>query len=211
MTNRAYQERESSEDWASSSQAPEKAGANAIAFLVGSWREAPTKKIGEPDLVLWNVFGESAARRASSMSVETALSENSTSNQFASESSLIKGLEAQMTSFSAKEEDDFERLRKEYVLVNASIVEVLLRNHRSLIDLLLEAVVHLRASFGTDAVIQLRLGFDEGDEPNIVCGIVQWTRDSQAARAALDAFDDSWWMNNVGKAFGRVVFDYELA
>lgn len=211
MTNRAYKERESSEDWAVVSRVPNGTLGNGTAFLVGAWSEAQIGKCEDLDVLSAGIFGGSSGRQSHLTAGELLSHASSISNPLGSGYSVLTDLERQMAQFSAEEEEDFKRLRKEYVLVDGSVVEAFLRAHRSLLEVLLDAVTQLRACFGADCVLQLRLGNEEGDASTVVCGFVQWTKSAEIARAALDAFDESWWIKNVGRAAGRVVFDYELA
>jgi hypothetical protein len=211
LTNRAYKERESSEDWAVLSRAPEGASGNGATFLVGAWPEPPANTTEDPDPFSRDMFGWSVARHLHSTGGKLPPREVPLLNPLGSEFSVLTDLERQMAQFSAEEEEDFKRLRREYVLVNGPSVESFLRRHRSLLEVLLDAVAQIKACFGAESVLQLRLGSEDGDAPNVVCGFVQWTKSLEAARAALDEFDESWWMNNVRRASGRVVFDYELA
>jgi len=117
----------------------------------------------------------------------------------------------EMEEFAFEQADELTRLRKEYVLDTDPRVEAFLCDHRSLLEVLLDAVVHLKTTFGKECVFKLRLGSNEDDGPRVLCGIVQWKMGLCAARVALETFDESWWIENSRRASGRLSFDYELA
>jgi hypothetical protein len=211
VTNRAYKERESSEDLTANGRPPEWSKRNGLVLSVGNWRESPISTSGVSDPLLTSFFGRCAGQRTASKADDLFSYDTSFSNPHGLKSPALSNFERQMTQFSSDEEVNFEKLRKEYVLVLRSEVESFLRSHRSLIDVLLDAVPQFKSCFGPDSILQLRLGGEEADAPNVVCGIVLWSGSLDAARAALDIFDQSWWMNNVTRTSGRVVFDYELA
>jgi hypothetical protein len=78
---------------------------------------------------------------------------------------------------------------------------------RELPKLLLEAVRPLRTSFG-EKLLQLQANSD-GDDIFLKSTIL-WPGDAASARAALDNFDQSWWLDNCTRAHGHLIFDYEL-
>ena len=177
----------------------------------GSWRTPTPATAGGsvfPSLGLFSDPGTlRIAKETNNWSRQTVLSPGPPSP----EPPVLNEYERQMTQFAVEEEEDLKRLRKEYVLVSGPSVEVFLRSHRSLIEILLDAAAQIRARFGADIVLQLRLSGEEGEVPNLVYGVIQWSGSLDTARAALDAFDESWWIENVRRASGRIVFDYELA
>jgi hypothetical protein len=120
---------------------------------------------------------------------------------------LIGGV---MPQVAVEQEAELIRLRREYRFKNGPDVEAFLQNHHSLLELLLDAVPQLRARFGADVTLQLQVGMEEGP-PSTIYGVVIWKGSLASARAAREQFDESWWMENIERASGRVVFDYELA
>jgi hypothetical protein len=182
------------------------AGGNGTAFSLGAWREPQERKVEDTGPFSPAILGSSV-----DWQVHSAQSDSSGPSIRAAELSILNDLENQMARFSAVEIEDLKKLRQEYVLVDGSSIETFIRSHRSLLEVLLDAVVQMRSCFGRDCILHLRMGSEDGDAPNVVCGFVRWTKDLESARAALDAFDESWWINNVRRGSGRVVFDYELA
>jgi hypothetical protein len=102
-----------------------------------------------------------------------------------------------------------ELLQKEYVFEDRSRVTSFLEDRPSLPQVLLEAVTHLKDSFGTNATFQLQLPLEE-DLPVAIYAVALWKESLQEARTALQHFDDSWWRESSKRASGRIVFDYQL-
>lgn len=116
----------------------------------------------------------------------------------------------EMTRFASAQEEDLKRLLKEFVMENTSSTESFLKNHRSLVEVLLDSVSHLRRSFGGDTTLRLDVGFEEAI-PTTIRAAALWKGSLASAREALAQFDESWWLENVKRGRGRIVFDYELA
>jgi hypothetical protein len=102
-----------------------------------------------------------------------------------------------------------ELLQKEYVFEDRSRVTSFLEDRPSLPQVLLEAVAHLKDSFGTHVTFQLQLPLEE-DLPVAIYAVALWKESLQQARTALQHFDDSWWNESSKRASGRIVFDYQL-
>jgi len=100
-------------------------------------------------------------------------------------------------------------LQKEYIFEDRSKVTSFLEDRPSLPQVLLEAVTHLKESFGTHAIFQLQLPLEE-DLPVAIYAVALWKESLQEARTALQHFDDSWWRESSKRASGRIVFDYQL-
>jgi len=132
-------------------------------------------------------------------------------SQFRSEIAdrLLTKYEHQMVQFTQTQEQELTKLRIEYVFDETHRVEVFLKEHRALLEILLDAVIPLRGCFGKDVVLQLQVGWDEG-APKTIYGVVIWKNDLASARTALKKFDETWWLDNSKRASGRIVFDYEL-
>jgi hypothetical protein len=50
----------------------------------------------------------------------------------------------------------------------------------------------------------------EDGPPTAIYALALWRGERKLARLALQRFDETWWLNNLKKAGGRIVFDYEL-
>jgi hypothetical protein len=124
---------------------------------------------------------------------------------------VLASYELQMMQYVKDQEAKFQELRREYILLHdLNNLESYLRDHSALVDVLLDAVPHLKACFGDNLILQIRLADDE-ETSKTVCATILWRKDPASARAALNSFDESWWIDNVKRASGKVVFDYELA
>ena len=124
------------------------------------------------------------------------------------QNSVLARLEQQM----AEAETEFsllaEQLASKYVFRTPGEVKAFLRSHRGTPSVILEATPHLREAFG-DVPIVLDVATEEGASRTIYV-LAMWKADRMAAREALKTFDHTWWLNNLSKAAGKVVFDYEL-
>ena len=123
--------------------------------------------------------------------------------------SIFEDLERQM----AVQEEEFNAsltmLRKSFIFKNEEAIGTFLRTHRTLIPILLEATIHMAHFFGADAPLALEIVSDDGP-PTSINALALFHGDSADARAALNLFDGVWWMANMRKANGRIVFDYDL-
>ena len=102
-----------------------------------------------------------------------------------------------------------DRLRQCYVFEDSAKLQSALLERPSLLPILLEAVTHLRDSFGASAPLHLQMPHDE-DLSITIYAVVLWKDSLQTARAALQQFDDAWWVDSSKRASGRIVFDYQL-
>ena len=124
------------------------------------------------------------------------------------ERKLIQRYEHQMLQFAAEWETEISKLKGEFIFDTPSTVTDYLKAHRALASLLLESVEPLRQSFGYDVPLKLQIRTD-GNSP-ILYATVIWKGPICSARAALEKFDENWWLENVRIAPGDVVLDYEL-
>jgi hypothetical protein len=127
----------------------------------------------------------------------------------ASQASIFEDLERQMAEQEAEFAATLGSLIKNFIFNNPEPITAFLRTHRALAPILLESVPYLAECFGSDASFALEIMSDEGP-PTAIYALVLWRWDRAVARAALQRFDEHWWMNNLKKAAGRIVFDYEL-
>jgi hypothetical protein len=122
----------------------------------------------------------------------------------------LLGYERDMKQFNQEHAATLDRLRREYQLSSTSGVESFLRIHRSLAEILIDAIPHLRETFGDDTVFRIDVGSDENPIPEMLYTVALWQGSPALAKAALERFDESWWIGNSSRANGRLVFDYEL-
>jgi hypothetical protein len=123
--------------------------------------------------------------------------------------SILDYLERQTDRLKAECETQIAEVRKCYVFGNDPDLESFLRSYRTLSQLLLEAVPHLRQHFGKDAILTLRAPIDASGSQTLYA-VVMWPGAANDVRAALADFDNSWWFGSVRQASGNLTFTYEL-
>jgi hypothetical protein len=121
----------------------------------------------------------------------------------------FEGIEKQMAEFAARHEAILNDVRKHYVLPADASVRVFLTEHRAIPQILLEAAPQLKASFGGNAVFNLRAPIDEAGSRTLYA-VVMWPGKLRDVRDALTKFDNDWWMARAGQAAGYLTFTYEL-
>lgn len=122
---------------------------------------------------------------------------------------ILVDLEDQMARFEAEHEALIKEVRKHYVLPNTSSVLTFFRNHRTLPQLLMEAVPHIKEHFGSEAVFNLKVPTDESGSQTLYA-VAMWPGKVQDVRAALERYDTSWWIANSRRGGGDLTFTYEL-
>jgi hypothetical protein len=118
-------------------------------------------------------------------------------------------LEEQMAQFAANHEAAMADLQRSYVFVNEPVVREFFISHRTAPHILLEAVPHLQRYFKNATIFNLRATVDEYGAQTLYA-VALWPGSVQDARAALDLFDDNWWIANSRQAAGDLTFTYEL-
>jgi hypothetical protein len=126
-----------------------------------------------------------------------------------SQDSIFENLENQMVQQESEFTDTLAKLRHEFIFSNVAPVQSFLTTHRALASILIEAVDYLKDCFGQDTPLALEIVSEEGPA-RAIYALALWKKDRAEARAALNRFDEIWWMRNLKKAGGRIVFDYEL-
>jgi hypothetical protein len=101
-----------------------------------------------------------------------------------------------------------DQLNLSYVIDNRLAVNPFLAaNH--LHRVLREALPNLEAAFGKSSIKTLSLVTDDEGSQTLFC-FVMWKGEMEAARAALRAFDESWWLTHSEKIAEKLNFDFEL-
>jgi hypothetical protein len=122
---------------------------------------------------------------------------------------ILRDLERQMAAFEADHEAALTEVRKQYVLPVDSSVVKFLREHRTIPQLLVLAAPQLKLHFGAATVFTLRAPIDESGSRTLYA-VAMWPGSVGDAKAALDKFDDTWWIANSREALGNLYFTYEL-
>jgi hypothetical protein len=117
-------------------------------------------------------------------------------------------LEEQMARFEAEHALLVTEVRRYYVMPDELSVRDFLRNHRRIPPLLLEALPHLRRFFA-NTIFTLRATSDENGWQMLYVGAL-WPGEPRDALAALNQFDDAWWIANSYPAGTSLTFTYKL-
>jgi hypothetical protein len=107
-------------------------------------------------------------------------------------------------------EQDRKTLWENYVFEDRIQVESFLRDHRAIVGLLIEAAPQVKRYFGADIPVRLGVSFEE-DGSRTLQALAVWKGAIKDAKAALEAFDMAWWLQNSRRGSGDIVLDYELA
>ncbi len=107
------------------------------------------------------------------------------------------------------EESALCELRRHFVLPKDSSVTIFLAEHRTIAQILLDSVGHLKSCFGEDTVFNLRASMDESGSRTLYA-VAMWPGCTQLVRKALAEFDDGWWIPHSQSASGYLTFTYEL-
>ena len=121
---------------------------------------------------------------------------------------VIDDYEHQMSEHEQAFTDLLGKLQQSFVFSDTTEVESFLRMNRSIAPLLVEAAPHFHEYF-KDSPLILDVMAEEGN-PRTINVLAYWRGEREKAREALNAFDENWWMDNLRKASGKIVFDYEL-
>jgi hypothetical protein len=123
--------------------------------------------------------------------------------------SVFDDFELQMARFEAEHEAQIAMVRKHYVCGTDPHLNGFMRTRRSLSQLLLEAVPHLRQHFGVGVVCNLRAPVDASGSQTLYA-VVMWPGTANDVRTALSNFDNGWWFGIIRQASGNLTFTYEL-
>ena len=155
----------------------------------------------QPSALYWNTPG---AARAYSPYQEVPVSIAK-----AQETEILADAERQMAKFEEEHEATLRMVATQYVMPEDSSVQRFLRSHRTLPQLLIEAIPHLKRCFGELAVFSLRAPVDESGG-QMLYGLVVWPGDVNQVRRSLAQFDEDWWIKHSRQASGRLSFSFEL-
>jgi hypothetical protein len=100
-------------------------------------------------------------------------------------------------------------IRRHYNCHEEAQVFSYLRKHPVLLSLLSLAAPILKSYFDPPTPLKLRAPVDE-DGWQLLYAVVMWPGGPQEASAALNRFEDEWWLPNSRQASGRLTFTYEL-
>jgi hypothetical protein len=121
---------------------------------------------------------------------------------------FIEDLERQMADHDADFAEIITILKRLFVFTEQEEVEAFLRSNRVLTTILIDSATPFAEAF-PKTPIALDVMTEEG-APRTIYALALWHGERSTAKQALNAFDERWWLANMRKAAGRIVFDYEL-
>jgi hypothetical protein len=110
--------------------------------------------------------------------------------------------------FATDDSANIALLRTHYRMPATAQLEAFLLDHTELIQLLLEAVPHLGRCLG-DVSLALRLESDDHGWETLYVDAL-WSGHAADAMAAIDRFEDVWWIERSSAAGGLLTFTYRL-
>jgi hypothetical protein len=122
--------------------------------------------------------------------------------------SQLADLRSQITRSEEEKTEFAGKLGNLYVIHDEPSVLNYLRTHRRIPQLLVEAIAQLRLYFGNPPISLSTKTDENGWE--MLYAAVQWSGAPKRALAALDRFDDAWWLANSDPASTDLTFTYEL-
>jgi len=118
-------------------------------------------------------------------------------------------LERQMAEFQANSEALLAEIRKHFMLPRDASVLAFLTEHKNLPEILAAAVPQLKECFGATAIFSLSASIDEFGSQTLYASVI-WPGELCEVRAALQRFDDNWWLSRARQGGGYLSFSYEL-
>ena len=109
----------------------------------------------------------------------------------------------------AEQNSALNDLQRSFVLPTDSSVSRFLSEHRTISQILLESVAHLKTCFSVDSLFHLRAPIDESGSQTLYA-VIKWPGTLEDVRRALDRFDDTWWLAHSRQSSGYLCFTYEL-
>jgi hypothetical protein len=86
-------------------------------------------------------------------------------------------------------------------------VQRFLSQHPQVQQLLLEAMEPLQHAFGKDVAVAVTVMRNADlDDREFLVSSIQTPRSAVQAHACLDAFDETWWLDNAQRANGQLIF-----
>ena len=123
--------------------------------------------------------------------------------------SPFEELEKSFSEVTEKQQSALSEIRKSFVFRDEEAVTSFLRDHRTISQLLLEALSVLKTFFGVETVFELKV-LTEEDGSREMYAMAEWPGPAREAMRALDNFIGNWWIERSGTAGGRLNFTYEL-
>jgi hypothetical protein len=94
-----------------------------------------------------------------------------------------------------------------YIALNPEPVQRFLEQHPGVTQVLLDAKKPLQDAFGKDVKVSVTVTSNpEIAEGEFLVSSIQTSLSAMDAHARLDTFDETWWLDNVSRAEGQVIF-----
>ncbi len=98
----------------------------------------------------------------------------------------------------------------QYQFRNHGEVQTFLREHASLVNVLLEALPRVAHRFGQASQIALEVVADPEDHDRKLFAFILTALPAEAALELRDQFDNEWWLDASERAQGQLIFDVEF-
>jgi hypothetical protein len=122
---------------------------------------------------------------------------------------VLDNFEREMSRYEIDHRATVAEVAKSYVMPRDNSVQDFLDSHRMLPQLLIQANSHLQKAFGDTTVFSLRATCDEYGGQSLFVDAL-WPGNAADAYAALDRFEDNWWVAHCHMAVGHLNFTYRL-
>jgi hypothetical protein len=121
---------------------------------------------------------------------------------------LFGSLDLQMAEHNKEFDLAINTLRGMYMFSHNDEVTAFLKSNRAVAPLLIEAFPYMSRAFAGAAILLDLMNEEESSQT--INALALWWGKREEARTALRKFDREWWLDNIGKANGRIVFDYQI-
>jgi hypothetical protein len=135
--------------------------------------------------------------------------EQSAPETISQQSNIIDNLECEMARYNDSHNATILEVGRQYMMPRDNSVRDFLNSHRILPQLLLDAFPFLQGTFPHTAVFALRTTSDEYGWRRLFVDAL-WPGDAADAYAAIDRFEDDWWVSHCHMASGCLNFTYRL-
>ena len=97
--------------------------------------------------------------------------------------------------------------RVHYITQDPAQVQKFLTQHPAVEHLLRDATAPLQHTFGKDVTVSLTVINNPDIAPQeLLVSSIQTTLSAKQAKARLDKFDETWWLDNAQRAAGQLIF-----
>jgi hypothetical protein len=107
--------------------------------------------------------------------------------------------------------DKLESLKDKFILREQEDIEYFIEENPSVVDFALEACSELRKVFPTEPLFMQMYYEPAGEEYDKLLIKIGTSDGARIASEKLDQFDNSWWLNNLSNANGKlnILLEYQ--